>query len=349
MDKIPKIGFTIGDVNGIGIEVLLKALSDNRILKLCTPIIYGSNRLISFFKKMLEIDSFSYSSIHSPYEAGNKQVNIINCIVEEIKIEPGYQTVEGGHAALTSLEAATNDLIENKIDAMVTGPISKKNMQQEGFGFPGHTEYLNFKAGNKQSVMMLMHEALKVCLVTNHIPVKDIEASITTDLIINKLKIIHNTLLQDFAFTKPKIAVLGLNPHTGDGGLLGNEESTKILPAIEAAQKENIIAIGPFSADGLFGSGNFHQFDAILAMYHDQGLVPFKTLSFGNGVNLTAGLRFIRTSPDHGTAFSIAGKNLANPSSMLQAIFSAIDIVRNRDAYKEATKNPLKRTAMASE
>lgn len=349
MDKKLKIGFTMGDVNGIGPEVLIKALEDKRILGICTPIIYGSSRIISFYKKIINAESFSYTNCNGAELANSKSVNIINCITEEIILTPGQESPIGAKAALISLEAATADLTAGKIDALVTGPINKNNLHNVGFTYPGHTEYFNAAAGDVESVMLLMNENLRVGLVTNHLPLKDVAQAISKELILKKIEIIYHTLRQDFALPSPTIAVLGLNPHSGDNGLLGAEENEIIIPAIKAAQDKKILAVGPFSADGFFGSGNYQQFDAILAMYHDQGLVGFKSLSFGSGINFTAGLPFVRTSPDHGTAFEIAGKNEASSDSLLHAIFAAIDISNNRNAYLESTKNPIRRTYVESE
>lgn len=349
MEQKIKIGITLGDVNGIGPEVIIKALEDKRILNLCTPVLYGSNKVFNFYKKMFEAEHFNYTTCTSPEQANPKNINIINCIADEVMLQPGIENADGGKNAILSLEAATADLLAGKIDALVTAPINKNNMQQAGFNFPGHTEYFNDKAGNSESVMLLMNEYLKVGLITNHLPLKDIAAAVTKEKILKKIEILNQTLVQDFSKFKPVIAVLGLNPHSGDNGLLGDEEKNIIIPAIKAAHDKKIMVMGPYSADGFFGSGNYTKFDAVLAMYHDQGLVPFKALSFGSGVNFTAGLPFIRTSPDHGTAYEIAGKNLASPDSMLQAIFTAIDISANRKIYKEVTSNPLKKTIIESE
>ncbi|MBP8917465.1 MAG: 4-hydroxythreonine-4-phosphate dehydrogenase PdxA [Chitinophagales bacterium] len=349
MDNKLKIGFTLGDVNGIGPEVLIKALDDNRILKLCTPVIYGSNRILSFYKKMFNIEGFNYTTCVDADQSNTKSVNIINCITDDIILQPGQDTAIGGKTALISLEAATQDLLAKKIDALVTAPINKNNMQQSGFNYHGHTEYFNAKAGDKESVMLLMNENLRVGLVTNHLAIKEIPAAITKEKILQKIELINHSLKQDFAIFNPTIAVLALNPHSGDGGLLGDEEKNIIIPAIKAAQDRKIYVVGPFAADGFFGSGNYQKFDAILAMYHDQGLVGFKSLSFGSGINFTAGLPFVRTSPDHGTAYDIAGKNEASGESMLHAIFAAIDICNRRVSYAESTKNPLKRSYVEAE
>ena len=349
MENRLRIGFTLGDVNGVGPEVVLKALEDKRMLSICTPVIYGSNKIISFYKKLSNLEGLTYTTAHTAEQANPKAVNVVNCITQEVMIMPGQENETGAQCALSSLEAATADLLARNIDALVTAPINKHNLQSIGFAYPGHTEYFNAKAPNTESVMLLMQGDLRVGLVTGHVPVKEVSAALTTTRILKKLEAINHTLKQDFANTSPKIAVLGLNPHAGDGGALGTEETQVIMPAIKAAQEKKIFVSGPFSADGFFGSGQYQHFDAVLAMYHDQGLVGFKSLSFGNGVNYTAGLPFVRTSPDHGTAYDIAGKNLASPESLLQATFTAIDIVRNRREYLEATKNPLKRTEVASE
>lgn len=348
MENKLKIGFTMGDVNGIGPEVLIKALDDSRILKICTPVIYGSNRILSYYKKMFNIEGFNYTNCTSADQANSKSVNVINCILDDVLIQPGMETEVAGKAALISLEAAANDLLNNKIDALVTAPINKNNIQKSGFNYHGHTEYFNARA-NAESVMLLMNENLRVGLVTNHLPVKEIASAITKQKVLEKIEIIHNTLKQDFAIFNPTIAVLGLNPHSGDNGLLGDEEKNIIIPAIKEAQDKKILVVGPFSADGFFGSSNYQKFDAVLAMYHDQGLVGFKSISFGSGINYTAGLPFIRTSPDHGTAYDIAGKDLAQPESMMHAIFAAIDIFNNRKEYLESTKNPVKRTVVEAD
>ncbi|MEZ5014818.1 MAG: 4-hydroxythreonine-4-phosphate dehydrogenase PdxA [Chitinophagales bacterium] len=349
MENKIRIGFTLGDVNGIGPEVMIKALQDKRILNMCTPIIYASNRIISYYKKMLQAEHFNYSNCNNPEDANTKTVNIINCIQDDVTIQPGMETEAGGKYATVSLDAATADLMAGHLDAMVTAPFHKNNMQQAGFGFPGHTEYLQDKAGGKNNLMFLLGDSMRVGLVTNHVPVKDIAAHISKNGILEKIELMHKSLMMDFALFKPTIAVLGLNPHAGDSGALGDEEKNIIIPAIREAQESKIFVSGPFPADGFFGSGNWQKFDAILAMYHDQGLVPFKAMHFGAGVNFTAGLPFVRTSPDHGTAFDIAGKGLAHPDSMLQAIFTAIDIVRNRRIYLEVTANPVKKSVVESE
>lgn len=337
------IGITQGDINGIGYEVILKALSDNRILDLFIPVIYGSSKVAAFHRKNLDLPAFNLNAVNSVKEITSKRVNIINCTDEEIKVELGQSTEEAGKAAYESLERATDDLNNGLIQAVVTAPINKNNIQSENFHFPGHTEYLEKKFGEKESsLMMLVSEVVKVAVVTGHIPVKNISETITPELILHKLKILNHSLIEDFGIVRPRIAVLGLNPHAGDEGVIGNEEKNIIIPAIKKAnEEENLLCFGPYPADGFFGSGNYQKFDAILAMYHDQGLIPFKLLAMEDGVNFTAGLRVIRTSPAHGTAYDLAGQNLASESSFLNALYLACDIYRNRENYKEMYANPL--------
>lgn len=337
-----KVGISIGDINGIGIEVILKTLMDNRILEHCTPIVYGSVKITSFHRKALNIQDFSFNIIQNTDQANPKRANLINCWDEEVKIDLGQQTENGGKYAFKSLEAATNDLLEGKIDALLTAPINKHNIQQPGFDFPGHTEYLQQRSGSAESLMFLVSDDLRVGVVTGHIPLKDVATTVTTEKIMAKLRLMNKSLKQDFWIEKPKIAVLGLNPHAGDNGLIGEEDQNVIIPAIEEAKKEKILAFGPYAADGFFGNGSYRQFDAVLAMYHDQGLVPFKTLAFGAGVNFTAGLDIVRTSPDHGTGYDIAGKNQANESSFREALYMALDVVKNRREQDELLENPLK-------
>ncbi len=342
MDKL-KIGISIGDINGIGLEVILKTLIDERILKLCTPIIYGSSKVVSYHKNIVSLPDFQYQSIRGGDQAEHGKINIVNCWNDSVNITLGKVADIGGQYAFKSLEAAVKDLNAGTIDALVTAPIHKKAMQLAGFPFPGHTEYITQELGGKESLMFLVSDGMKVGLVTNHTPVKDVALQITKGKVLEKIKIMYETLHIDFAIEKPTIAVLGLNPHAGDEGVIGEEEINVIRPAIEEAKKKGVMAFGPFSADGFFGSGQHNKYDGILAMYHDQGLVPFKALSFGTGVNYTAGLAAVRTSPDHGTAFDIAGKNEADPASFRKALFTAIDIARNRKEYIEMRANPLVR------
>ncbi|MEO5570693.1 MAG: 4-hydroxythreonine-4-phosphate dehydrogenase PdxA [Bacteroidia bacterium] len=337
-----KVGITIGDPNGIGLEVILKTFSDPVMLQVCTPIIYGSSKVLSFHRKALGINEFNYSTIRYHSEINSKKVNLINCWEEEVKIELGKPSETGGKYAFKSLEAGCKDLAEKKIDVLVTAPIDKKTIQQEGFNFAGHTEYLGTFFNANNYLMMMVNENLHVSFVTGHIPLKNVASEITADKIIAKLGIMNQSLKRDFGIRKPRIAVLSLNPHAGDNGLIGKEEEEIINPAIKKAYDDGILAIGTYSADGFFGSSTFKKFDAILAMYHDQGLVPFKTLSFTSGVNFTAGLPVVRTSPDHGVAYDIAGKNIASESSFREAIYVACDIFNKRKAYDTANSNPLK-------
>lgn len=342
MSEKVKIGISIGDVNGIGLEVIIKTLLDKRILDYCTAIVYGQTKVASFHRKTLAIDDFSFNVIKTAAEAHPKRPNMINCWEEDVKIELGQSTETGGKYAFLSLEKATQDLINGDIDALVTAPINKQNIQNENFQFAGHTEYIQAKAGADESLMLLMGEDLRVGLVTGHIPVAEVSKKVTKEKIIKKLELINQTLKTDFWIEKPKIAVLGLNPHAGDEGLIGEEEQKIIAPAVEEANKQGILAFGPYPADGFFAKQAWQQFDAVLAMYHDQGLIPFKQLAFHNGVNYTAGLTVVRTSPDHGTAYDIAGKNEADAGSFREAVFAAVNIVKRRRETAELTANPLK-------
>lgn len=330
------VGITQGDSNGIGYEVIIKALADPRILDQFTPVIYGSSKLFGFYRKTIpEVEQMDTNAINSASEAHAKRVNIVNCLPENTFAEPGQATAESAKSAIKSLEVAMKELKEGKIDVLVTGPINKKAMSNEGFGFPGHTEFIQNYFGVKDVAMVMVSHRLKLAVVTGHIPLKDVPAQITEDKILSKLRLLNESLKQDFVVDQPRIAVLSLNPHSGDGGLLGNEEQDIIIPAIKRATEEGILAFGPFSPDGYFGLSHYENFDATLAMYHDQGLSPFKALSFEDGVNYTAGLPVIRTSPDHGTAFEMAGRDEADPRSMRAAIFTAIDIFRNRQEWKD--------------
>jgi 4-hydroxythreonine-4-phosphate dehydrogenase len=347
-DKII-IGITHGDINGIGYEVILKTLSDNRMLETFIPVIYGSPKVAAYHRKNLDIQGLNLNIVNSIEEINVKRVNIINCVDDDIKVELGASTEEAGKAAFAALERATEDLKKGALHALVTAPINKKNIQSTKFHFPGHTEYLEQKFGTgSPALMMLINDVMRVAIVTGHIPVKDIVTELTEKLIVEKLTVLNTSLKKDFAIIRPRIAVLGLNPHAGDDGVIGNEEKDVIIPAIKQAEKLGIICVGPYPADGLFGSGNFSKFDAVLAMYHDQGLIPFKTVSMDSGVNFTAGLPVIRTSPDHGTAYDIAGHNLASEESFRQAMYTAYDIYQNRIRIEDASTNPLK-TELRSE
>ena len=338
-----KIGITQGDVNGIGYEVILKAFEDPTILELCTPIVYGSPKVMTYHRKALELET-SFTIINSASEAVHGKLNVVNCNDDEVKVELGKPSQESGKAAFDALERAMTEYKEGKYDVLVTAPIHKQMIQSEAFNFPGHTEYIEQSVGEgAKALMILANETLRVALVTGHVPVAKIAATINQELIQEKLTIFNNSLKNDFGIGAPRIAVLALNPHAGDGGVIGSEEETIIAPAIKAMREEGVLCYGPFPADGFMGSGAFNHFDGVLAMYHDQGLTPFKVLAMENGVNFTAGLPIIRTSPDHGTAFDIAGKNQASPDSFRQALYMAIDIYRNRKRNAEANKNPLRK------
>jgi 4-hydroxythreonine-4-phosphate dehydrogenase len=340
-----KIGISIGDINGIGLEIIIKTLADSRIYDYCTPIVYGHTKLASFYRRTTSVDDLNFFVINHPSETtgkkDQKKPNMINCWEEDIKIEPGVVNAAVGKYSFISLERATNDLINGDIDALVTAPINKDNIQSELFNFPGHTEYLQERDGAAESLMFLVSDTLRVGVVTGHIPLVKVAESITAEKILAKLKLMDASLRNDFWIRKPKIAVLGLNPHASDNGLIGDEEQKVIIPAIEEARNNDILAIGPYAADGFFANGTYLQFDAVLAMYHDQGLIPFKQIAFESGVNFTAGLNFVRTSPDHGTAYDIAGKNLASEVSFREAIFTAIHIVKHRRETAELQENPL--------
>jgi len=345
-DKI-KVGISIGDVNGIGLEIIIKTLADTRIYDYCTPIVYGHTKVASFYRRATEVNELNFNVINHPEQAQPKRANMINCWAEDVKIEPGIMNKEVGKYAFMSLERATNDLLAGDIDALVTAPINKDTIQSEEFNFPGHTEYLQMRAGSNDSLMFLVSDTLRVGVVTGHIPVAKIAESITTEKILSKLRLMDTSLRKDFWLRKPKIAVLGLNPHASDNGLIGNEEKYVITPAIEEARANDILAMGPYAADGFFANGTYLQFDGVLAMYHDQGLIPFKQIAFEQGVNFTAGLSFVRTSPDHGTAFDIAGKNKASEVSFREALFAAIHVVKHRRETAVLNENPLAFTKLS--
>lgn len=336
-----KIGISHGDFNGIGYETILKTFLDSRMFDFCTPIIYGSSKIASYYKKLIPGINYNFNTIRAANNAVENRLNIINIYNEEAKIDVGKSTELAGQLSFEALEAVTQD-IGYGIDVMVTAPINKDNIQSDEFKFPGHTEYLAEKFGKNKELMILASEFMKVAIVTGHIPISEVSSKITKELILHKLAIFENSLKIDFGIRKPRIAVLGLNPHAGDNGLLGKEEEEIIIPAIEEAKEAGILSFGPFPSDGFFGSSDFTKFDGILAMYHDQGLIPFKALVFDKGVNFTAGLSIVRTSPDHGTAYSIAGKNLANPTSLREAILMAVDIYNRRKLNDEISANPLK-------
>ncbi len=338
----PVIGFTCGDLNGIGIELIIKTLSDHRLLDVCTPVVFTNNKCLNFYRKALPDYNFNYSNVRELNRLNPKQVNIYNCWEEEVVITPGILNETGGKYALISLQEATKALKDGLIHGLVTAPIHKKNIQSETFNYSGHTPFFKAYFGVSDVVMLMIAENMRVGLVTEHIPISEVASQVTQEAILGKLKIINTSLQKDFGVDKPRIAVLGLNPHAGDEGLVGNEEETIIKPAIKEA-KHNMMVFGPYSADAFFAHGHYARFDAVLAMYHDQGLIPFKSLALGEGTNYTAGLPAVRTSPDHGTAFDIAGKGKADHSSFLAATFECVEIIRKKLGYADMRQNPLKK------
>ena len=342
----PIIGISIGDLNGIGAELVIKTLNDHRLLELCTPVIFASNKVINFYRKSVPDINFSYQSIKELNRVNFKQINIFNCWEEEVGITPGQLSDIGGKYAIKSLTTAVQALKEGKIHGLVTAPIHKKNTHSNEFNYTGHTPYLKHIFGAQDVAMLMVAGNFRVGLLSEHVPVSEAAKYVTRDNILSKLSIINNSLIKDFGIDKPKVAVLGLNPHAGDEGLIGREEEEIIKPAIKDA-RHFMLAMGPYSADGFFARRQYEKFDAVLAMYHDQGLIPFKSLAIGEGVNYTAGLPVVRTSPDHGTAFDIAGKNKADHSSFLTAIFECIDIINRRQEYVESHRNPVKKVTPA--
>ena len=340
-----KIGLTHGDTNGIGYEVILKALEDVRMADLATFVVYGSAKAAAFYRKAMELPQVQLNRVDSAADARDGQYNIVNVVDEDLKIDPGMATEAAGKAAFAALEAAVADLKAGDIDVLVTAPINKKSIQSSYFDFPGHTEYLQNRLGGDgdKALMIMCNDNMRIALVTTHTPLAKVSEAITSELIVEKLEQFDRSLRRDFAVQSPRIAVLSINPHAGEDGLLGEEEEKVIVPAIAAAREKKILAFGPYAADGFFGSSAYTHFDGILAMYHDQGLTPFKTLAMDSGVNFTAGLPFVRTSPDHGTGYDIAAKNLAKPDSLRAAIYAAIDIYRNRRIFDDACRHPLRR------
>ena len=326
----PVIGISLGDFNGVGPEVILKTLSDQRISKICIPVVYGNYKIFAKYKRLMEVEEMSFHSIKNISELFAKKTNLITCWEEDYEINPGKVTPEAGKCAFISLSRVTDDVIAGHLDAMVTAPINKKNIQNSDFQFAGHTEYLTQKANAADSLMFLVCEQLKIGVATGHIPLSEVKSKLTKELILTKVNIMYKSLKNDFGITKPKIALLGLNPHAGEDGLLGTEDKEIIAPIVEELKNKGILAFGPFPADGFFGIKHYAKFDGVLGMYHDQGLIPFKLLAFEDGVNFTAGLPFIRTSPDHGTAYDLAGKNLASESSFRAALYQAVDMVKNK-------------------
>lgn len=327
----PRIGITLGDLNGVGPEVVIKALADNRLLNIITPVIYGSAKVISFYKKLLNIEEFNYTQVRNKGQFAPKSINVVNCWDDTVEINPGKASKQSGKAAFIALKQACEELKEGVIDALVTAPIDKQTIHSDEFPFTGHTEFLTQFFGATESLMFMVSDTLRVGLVTEHIPVKDIAMLVTKEKIEAKLKIMEQSLRKDFGIAKPRVAVLGLNPHAGDGGLIGQEDELIIKPVIADQKNKGKLIYGPFPSDGFFATGSYIKYDAVLAMYHDQGLVPFKSIAFEEGINFTAGLSVVRTSPDHGTGYGIAGKNQANESSLRLAIYRAADIFRNRN------------------
>lgn len=346
MERRIRAGITLGDYNGVGAETIVKLLEDDRIFKFCDVVIYGQKQVLSFYAKNLKIQNIQLYEVSNTQRLNSKIGNVINCFSEQVRIEPGKVTDDAGLKALTCLDKAIDDLIAQEIDVLITAPVNKQTVALHAPDFKGQTEYIAQKTGSAESLMVLADENLRVALTTNHVAVKDIAGKIDSVLLTQKLEMFYNSLKQDYMVHKPKIAVLGLNPHSGDNGLIGKEDKDIIAPVVQKLRNQGMIVLGPFSADGFFGMGSYAKFDGVLAMYHDQGLVPFKTISFNQGVNYTAGLNVIRTSPDHGTAYDIAGKGIASCDSLRAALFMAIDIYKNRLEYAEMTANPVERVRL---
>ncbi len=339
-----RIGITQGDTNGVGYEVIMKCFTTNDILELCTPIIYGSSKILNYHRKALGIQTTQVNITRNATYIKDNEVNLVEVISEDVKIDLGQPSKQAGKAAFMALEAAVGDLKNGIIDVLVTAPINKDNIHSDEFSFPGHTEYLEASLGEgDKALMILASDKLRVALVTAHVPVAQVAGAISKQLVVEKLHALNESLQRDFNVSKPRIAVLGLNPHCGDNGVIGNEEKEIIMPAIQQANDEQVLCFGPYAADGFFGNGQYRRFDAVLAMYHDQGLAPFKVIAMNDGVNVTAGLPYVRTSPDHGTCYDIAGQGIASEQSMRHAIYAAIDIYRNRKQWEEMYRNPLKR------
>lgn len=339
-----KIGISQGDINGIGYEVMIKCFADQRMLDNCTPILYGSSKILSYHKKLIkEAADFSYVNIRNAMQAETYKFNVLNIIQDEVKIDIGQPSEIGGKLAAMSLERTCQEIIDGKLDAIVTNPINKKNIQSDTFNFPGHTEYLTKKFKAEESLMVMTCRNIHIGIMTNHLALHDIPKVVTIDLILRKLRVLDKSLRRDFGIRLPKIAVLALNPHAGDHGLIGNEDEDIVAPAVKQAFNEGILAFGPYPSDGFFGNGSLNDFDGVMALYHDQGLIPFKLLSFTEGVNFTAGLPYVRTSPAHGTAYEIAGQNKASASSFRNAVYLAMDIIKNRREYDMLNANPIKK------
>lgn len=341
-EPLIRVGITHGDFNGIGYEVIMKTFADHGMLELCTPVVYGLHKAASLYRKTLGMQDFSFYGVPDASKAVKHHCNFVNLTDVDVGIEPGTSTPAAGSWAVKALNRAMEDLDNGHIDVLVTAPINKQNVQSPDFQFPGHTEFLASRTQSNDYLMLLVNENLRIGTVTGHIPITEVASKLSTDLIVSRIRVMAKSLLMDFGIRTPRIAVLGLNPHAGDQGLIGKEEENIIIPAIRKMSQEGTMVYGPFSADGFFGSGTWKKFDGVMAMYHDQGLIPFKSLAFHHGVNFTAGIPIVRTSPDHGTGYDIAGKNLAEPSSLREAVFQAIDIYRNRRMYAEISANPLK-------
>lgn len=349
MERRIKAGITLGDYNGVGAETIVKLLEDDRIFKYCDVVVYGQKQILSFYAKKIHVQNFQLNEVTNTQKLNPKIGNVINVISEQVFVEPGKVTDDAGLKALQCLDKAIDDLITKEIDVLITSPINKASVAVHALDFKGQTEYIAEKTGSASSLMILADENLRVALATNHLAVKDVAGKIDTVLLTQKLELFYNSLKQDYLLHKPKIAVLGLNPHSGDNGLIGKEDKDIIAPVVQKLRNQGMIVLGPFSADGFFGTGAYMQFEGVLAMYHDQGLVPFKTISFNQGVNYTAGLNVIRTSPDHGTGFDIAGKGKASCDSLRAALFMALDIHHNRLQYAEMTANPVERVRLSDE
>ena len=337
-----RIGITHGDINGIGCELILKTLSDARILELFTPVLYSSPKVIAYYRKALGLSNLNTQTVRSAMEANDERVNVVNCLNDEVRVEIGKATAQSGEAALASLQSAVSEMKNEMIDALVTAPINKFNIQSEQFRFSGHTEYLKSEFGNNEALMLMIGGTLRMGVLTGHVPLADVSALITQEKLTSTLRLMNRTMLEDFNINRPRIAVLSLNPHAGDNGLLGDEEQNIIIPAIEKVNSEGVLAFGPYPSDGFFGTDNFRKFDVVLAMYHDQGMTAFKTLCFETGVNYTAGLPIVRTSPAHGTAYDLVGTNTASPESFRQALYMACDISANRKQYHSLKANAMK-------
>lgn len=343
-NKMIKVGITQGDINGVGYEVILKTLSDARIVELCTPVVYGSAKIAAYHRKALDLEPVNFNIVTSAAQAVDGQNNLVNCVDEDVKVEIGHPSEQAGMAAYTALECAAADLRAGLIDVLLTAPINKHTIQSDDFTFPGHTEYLEQRLGDgAKSLMILLSGSLRVALVTGHLPVSKVAEVLSQELILEKLSVFERSLQRDFGISKPRIALLALNPHAGESGLLGDEEQRIIIPAIESAKQNGTLCFGPYAADGFFGTEHYKRFDGILAMYHDQGLAPFKVIAMDSGVNYTAGLPVVRTSPDHGTAYDIVGKGIASENSFRQALYAALDIYRTRIVEDEIHSSPLRR------